>query len=103
MIAVTTVRRPRRATGAPRSLSAFAVSSKSDFKSGLKSIDRFLHLRLPAATQCLVEADDRQQSGKLRLPQRVFRLKQRQLGIEDGDDVGGSSLELLLGELKGTP
>src|ERR1700679_499844 len=99
---MATVRRPR-ATGAPRSLSAFAVSSKSDFKSGLKSIDRLLHLRLPAAPQRLVKADDRQQSSKLRLPQRIFRLEQRQLGVEDSHDVGGPGLELLLGELKGPP
>ena len=50
---------------------AFAVS----FDSGLKSIDRPFHPRLPAAPQRLIEADDRQQPRQLRLHQQIFRLE----------------------------
>src|SRR5258705_13454554 len=72
VIVIETVRRrAREATRATRSPAAFAVS----FNSGLKSINRPFHLRLPAAPQRLVQADDREQSGKLGLPQHVFRLE----------------------------
>ena len=72
MIVIETVRRrAREAMRATRALAAFAVS----FKSGLKSIDRPLHSRLPAAAQRLLQADERKQPGKLCLPKRIFRLK----------------------------
>src|SRR5258708_4745010 len=64
----TVRRRAPPATRATPPLAAFAVS----FKSGLKSIDRSLHPRLPAAPQRLIQTDDRKQTGKLRLPQFVL-------------------------------
>src|ERR1700681_4039732 len=58
VIAIETVRRRARdATRTTRSPAAFAVS----FKSGLKSIDRLLHFRLPTPAQRLGQAADRQQ------------------------------------------
>ena len=66
---IDTIRRSTlRTTPLP---AAFAVS----FNSGLKSIDRPFHPRLPAAPQRLIEADDREQPRQLRLPHRVLRLK----------------------------
>ena len=57
-----TIRRPMpRATRLP---AVFA----SSFASGLKSIDRLLHPRLPAAAKRLIKADDREQPGQLGLP-----------------------------------
>ena len=71
MISNDTLRRStERTTLLP---AAFAVS----FNSGLKSIDRPFHPRLPAAPQRLIEADDRLQPRELRLHQggkkEVFR------------------------------
>src|SRR6202022_1001190 len=78
VIVIETVRRrAREATRATRSPAAFAVS----FKSGLKSIDRPLHPRLPTAPQRLVQTDIRKQPRELCLPQQIFRLKVRQLGV----------------------
>jgi hypothetical protein len=50
----------RRAGEATWTMSSLTVARVS-FQFGLKSIDRFLHLRLPAASQRLIEADDRKQ------------------------------------------
>src|ERR1700736_5357055 len=65
VIVIDTVRRrAREATLTTPSPATFAVS----FKSGLKSIDRPLHSRLPTAPQCLVQADNREQPRELGLP-----------------------------------
>src|SRR3954452_19800845 len=85
----------------PRPRDFFAVPSFTPcLVSGLKSIARFLHPRLPAAAERLIQADDSKKAGTLRLRQRVFRLEQGQLRIEHGDDGGRARARPLLGEIE---
>src|SRR3954462_13731980 len=82
----------------------FAVPSFAPcLLSGLKSIDRFLHARLPATAKRLVQADDGEKPCELGLPQRVFRLEQGELGVEHGHDVSGSSAQLLFSKIECAP
>jgi hypothetical protein len=64
----------RRAGETTWTMSSLTVARVS-FKSGLKSIDRSLHPRLPAASQRLIEADDRKQPPKPHLPKSIFGLQ----------------------------